>query len=529
MLSQIFIKKFLYFKDVEVAFSRGLNVITGETGAGKSLIIDAILFALGERGKFEEGDYVELVFDNIKNDFAEDNTLIVARQVKNGKNIYYLNGRRATLSTVKEATSNILEIHTQNHQQKLLNKEFHRQILDSFAGLEKILHQYIALYSEYKKLLKEEEELKNQQSNRLRELDILKFQLEELKSAGIKQGEKQELEKRYEYLSNINFIRENIYLALHILEEDEKNINAQLSSIRKLLEKISGYNTEIKNILENIDTALSILSDVSYSLSKMDIEIDPKELEFIESRLDTINWLEKKYNTDEEGLIQLISQLESRINKLENLEEKLPEIIEKKDILYKKLVKLAENISSKRKNASNRFELLVKNHLKDLALENSIFKVNIEEKDLDMYGKDKVVFLFSANPGFKPKPLDEIASGGEISRLALSLKLVSGQSVESMIFDEIDAGIGGKTGVYMAQKLKSLASKFQVILVTHLPQVAAVADRHFFVDKITDKNRTTAVVKELSIEDRKKEIARMLSGSIDKSSIELAQKLISQF
>ncbi|NPA52919.1 MAG: DNA repair protein RecN [Aquificae bacterium] len=528
MLSQIFIKKFLYFKDIEVSFSEKLNVITGETGAGKSLIIDAILFALGERGKFEEGDYVELVFDNVENEYAEDSTLIVARQVKNGKNVYYINGRRATLSTLKEATSNIIELHSQHHQQKLLKKEFNRQILDSFAQIKPLLDRYSELYNEYKKLLKEEEDIKNQQINSLKELDILKFQLNELESASLKEGEKEELEKRYEYLSNINFIKENIYSALHLLEEDEKSVNIQISSVKKLLEKISNVSGDIKQILENLDTALSILSDVSYSLSKIEIEVDPKELEFIESRLDTINWLEKKYNTDEKGLIQLIDQIQNRISALENLEERLPIIEEKRKKVYEKVVELAEKISKKRKEASSKFSKQINEHLKDLALKNSIFKVLIEEKPLDQYGKDRILFLFSANPGFEPKPIDETASGGEISRLALALKLVSGQSVDCMIFDEIDTGIGGKTGILMADKLKSLASKFQVILITHLPQVAAVADKHIYVDKLTHPKETIAVVKELSLEEKRKEIARMLSGSIDESSIQLANKLIKQ-
>ena len=528
MLSHIFIRKFLYFKDIEVEFSKGLNVITGETGAGKSLIIDAILFALGERGKFEEGDYVELVFENIDNEFSEDNTLIVARQIKNGKSVYYINGRRATLSALKEATSNIIELHSQNYQQNLLKKEYHRKFLDSFAGVDDILERYKTVYKTYNNLRQEEEELKQRQANRLKELDILRFQLEELETANLKEGEKKELEKRYEYLSNINFIKENIYSALFLLDEDEKSINLQLSTVKKLLEKISSFSPEINNVLENLETAISILSDVSYSLSRIDIDVDPKELEFIESRLDTINWLEKKYNTDEKGLISLISQIKERIKYLENLEEKLPLIEKEKEEIYNKLIKLSDELTKKRKSSALEFSKQVKKHLEDLALQNAVFKVEIKEKSLDLYGKDKIIFLFSANPGFEPKALDEIASGGEISRLSLALKLVSGESVDCMIFDEIDAGIGGKTGIYMAQKLKSLSSKFQIILITHLPQVAAVADKHFYVDKIFYEKRTEGIVKELSLEEREKEIARMLSGTINENSIKLAKNLINQ-
>jgi len=450
LLSEINIKKFLYLKNIEISLSEGLNVFTGETGVGKSLIIDAISFVLGERGKFEEGDFVELVFENINNEYTEDGVLILARQIKKGKNVYYLNGRRVTLSFLKEISEGLIEIHSQNHQQMLLKREHHREILDSFAGIEKLLNKYRELFLEYKKLESEIEQLREEQANRLRELDILKYQLSELESAGLKEGEKEELERRYEYLSNISFIKENIYNALKVLEEDEHSITSQLSLFQKFISKITGFDKGLESILENVETVNSILSDISYSLSKIDIDINPDELKLIEERLDKLNWLETKYNTDETGLIKLIDEFKKRIEQLENVESKIPEI----EIKRKK------------------------------------------------------------NPGFPPKPLDEVASGGELSRLSLTLKLVSNKSVDTMIFDEIDTGIGGKTGVLMAQKLRMLSDKFQIILITHLPQVAAVADKHFYIEKHTENGKTLANIKELSNAERELEIARMLSGII---------------
>ena len=529
MLSEINIKKFLYLKNVEINLSEGLNVFTGETGVGKSLIIDAISFVLGERGRFEEGDFVELVFEDVNNEYTEDGVLILARQIKKGKNVYYLNGRRVTLSLLKEISEGLIEIHSQNHQQMLLKREYHRELLDSFAGIEKLIDEYRELFLEYKKLEREIEQLKEEQANRLRELDILKYQLSELESAGLKEGEKEELERRYEYLSNISFIKENIYNALKVLEENEYSITSQLSLFQKFIDKIAGFDKELESILENVETVNSILSDISYSLSKIDIDINPDELKLIEERLDKLNWLETKYNTDEAGLIKLIDEFKKRIEQLESMESKIPEIEVKRKKLYDRVIELAEEISKIRKEKSEMFSREIEKHIKDLALKNSVFITEIQEKNLDINGKDRVVFLFSANPGFPPKPLDKVASGGELSRLSLALKLVSNKSVDTMIFDEIDTGIGGKTGVLMAQKLKVLSDKFQIILITHLPQVAAVADKHFYIEKHTENGKTLASIKELSNSERELEIARMLSGIIDSSSLKLARNLIESF
>ncbi|EDP73407.1 AAA family ATPase [Hydrogenivirga sp. 128-5-R1-1] len=219
MLSKIKIGKFLYIKDIELELTDGLNVFTGETGVGKSLIVDAISFVLGKKGKYSEGDYVELSFENVDNQYAEDGLLFLAREVKNGKSYYYVNGKRATLSTLKEASEGIIAIHGQHHQQALFNRKEHIKMLDKYAQIDDLLEKYRKLYKEYKSLEKEEQELIQQQSNRLRELDILKYQLQELEEADLKEGEKQQLEEKYNYLSNILKIKEAVYNASWNLAE----------------------------------------------------------------------------------------------------------------------------------------------------------------------------------------------------------------------------------------------------------------------------------------------------------------------
>lgn len=526
MLSQIHIKKYLYIKDIILEFYNGLNVFTGETGVGKSLIIDAIEFVLGKKGSYEEGTFVELVFDNIYNEFSEEGTLILARQIKNSKSIYYINGRRATKTSVEEASKDIIEIHTQHHQQNLFRKSFYRETLDKFANMEELLKEYQELFSKYKQLKEKEKSISEKQSERLRELDILKYQLKELVEANIKIGEKEELEKRYRYLSEIQNIKEVVYLSKNILEEEENSILDNLNLIIKNLQKLKDTAPFIEEIYKNLEDAKILLQEASYSLSSMDLDFEENEIYEIEERLNQINKLEMKYNTDEEGLLKLKEEFENKIEFLENLEFELPKIKQQIKEIEEKLFTVAEKISKLRKEKGKELSKTIEKHLKELGLKEAQFIVKIEEKELDRYGKDNITFLFSANKGYPPSPLGEIASGGEISRISLALKLTTGSDVECMIFDEIDTGLGGKTAVLLAEKLKKLSKNYQVILITHLPQVAAYADKHFYIDKVFDNTGTKAIIKVLDREKRKEEIARMLTGKIDKETLYLAEKLI---
>ncbi|WP_457640520.1 DNA repair protein RecN [Persephonella sp.] len=526
MLTQINIKKFLYMENISLSLDRGLNVFTGETGVGKSLIIDAIEFVFGKKSSFSDGSYVEIVFENLDNQFSEEGILILAREIKNGRSLYYINGRRSTLSTIKEASRDIVEIHGQHQNQKLFYKEFHREILDRYAQLEDKLKEYQELYKRFIELKKKEEKLLEEQSNRLKELDIIKFQINELEEADLKLGEKKELEEKYEYLSRIQEIQESISKSLLTISEEENSILDKLNQVIKDIEKIADTHKDLKNILENLEEAKILMTESSYSLSNFELDTDRSELNEIEERLNLINRLELKYNTDEKGLIILREKLQKRLEYLENLEFEIPEIQKEKEDVYKQVLELAREISQIRKEKGKELSKEVEKHLKDLALNDAQFVVEIKEKQLDKYGIDDVRFLFSANKGFPPSPLEETASGGEISRISLALKLVSGSDVESMIFDEIDTGIGGKTAIFLAEKLKKLSENNQVILVTHLPQVAVYGDKHFYVDKIISDGKTKAVIKEIKDEERKKEIARMLSGVVNIKSLQLAEELL---
>lgn len=526
MLSKIRIKKFLYLEEIDIELGKGLNVFTGETGVGKSLIVDALSFVLGKKGKYSEGDFVEIVFENVNNPYSEEGILILAREFKNGKNVYYINGRRATLSTIKEASKDLLSIHGQNHQHSLFDGKKHREQLDIYADIKDLLNRYTQLFRKYKDLKRELEYLHNQQSNRLRELDILRFQLEEIQDANIREGEKQELEERYRYLSNIGGIKEAVFRSEQILSEEDGSVLEKLSDVVRELEKVSDFSDDLKEVVSSLIEAKTIISDASYTLSRIDIDFDPSEIDRIEERLNLINRLELKYNTDEKGLINLMDQFRQRVEYLENLEFELPEIEKQIQQIHGEMLDLAEKITSIRKQKAKELSKKVEEHLKQLALKESRFVVKVVETELGPYGKDEVVFLFSANKGFDPMPVDQVASGGEISRLSLSLKLVVGTDVDCMVFDEVDTGIGGKTALSLAKKLKKLSEDYQVILITHLPQIAVYGDRHFYIEKSYKNDKTVASIKLLHAEDRINEIARMLSGKIDEKTVELARQLL---
>jgi len=384
-----------------------------------------------------------------------------------------------------------------------------------------VLEKYQKVYRRYTELRKKEEKLLEEQSNRIKELDILRYQLQELE-----EGEKKDLEEKYSYISRIQEIHQNISRSLMNISEEENSILDKLDQVIKDIGKISDTHRELKNILENLEEARILLKESSYSLLDFDLDIDRSEMVRIQERLDLINRLEMKYNTDEKGLIILKEKLKKRIEYLENLEFEIPEVTKEKEKAYKELKELAEEISAIRKKKGRELEEKVRKHLTDLALKDATFIVDIKEKELDRTGKDDISFLFSGNKDIPPSPLGEAASGGEISRVSLALKVVAGSDTDCMIFDEIDTGIGGKTAILMADKLKKLSENYQVVLVTHLPQVAVRADKHFYIDKFSENGKTRAVVKEVSGEERKMEIARMLSGVINSKSLQLADELL---
>ncbi len=528
MLSIIDIKQFLYIENTVIELSDGLNVFTGETGVGKSLILNAINFVLGKKGNYENNDFVELVFESVNTPFSDsDGTLIVSRQIKNNKSYYFLNGKRATLSTIKEATKDIIEIHSQHSYHSLFSSEFPRITLDNYSNLSNLLDKYKVLYLKFKKLEEMEKNLKIQQSESLKEIDIVEYQLQELEALDATL-DKKEIEERFNYLKSISDIKLAVEEAKYIISDKENSIEEDISYVSKILSPFYEMDTNIKNAHSLLESAKELIKEAYYALSDLDFDFSEEEINELESKLNFINRLEAKYNTDYKGLFKIKKQLKNRLEELKDLEFKIPEIEKEKDEVYKELIKLSEEISQIRKEKAKELEKLIVNNLEDLALKGCQFVVNVEDCDINIYGKNKVEFLFSANKGIKPQPLNKVASGGELSRISLVLKLISKKSKDTIVFDEIDTGIGGKTAIYMAEKLYSLSKNFQVILVTHLPQIASIADTHYLIEKKFDGEKTFLMVNKLSGECREREIARMLSGIINDKSLKHARELLNQ-
>ncbi len=527
MLTELRIKKYLFLKNVELDLSPGLNVFTGETGVGKSLALSSIQFVLGKKGDYPDGTSVELVFEGVNNEFSEEGLLVLARQIKNGKSQYFINGRRTTLSNIKKASEGLIEINSQHSQQALFSKNYHRQVLDSFANLEDLLAEYRKLYTEYTNLKNQYEELREQSSNRLKEIDIIKFQLQELEEAQLETGKKEKFEERFEYLSSLEEIKSTVEEAKYILVDKDQGVEEEISYI---INRLSNWESvkEIKNTLEMLQEAKSLIKEAYYEILSLDFETNPDELSQIQEYLNRVNHLELKYNLDEQGLINLKEELKERLNHLENLDFELPQLERKLSQLEERLQEEAVYISRIRKQKARELEKLVKSNLEDLALKDAKFAVSFKEKPLSADGIDDVEFLFSANKGFEPQPISKVASGGELSRISLALKIVSQKSTDTVVFDEIDTGIGGKTAFKLAKKLKELSKNFQILLVSHLPQVAVLADRHFLVEKQTINDETVAKVYCIGDAQRDREIARMLGGIVNDTTITLAKQLVNQ-
>lgn len=521
MLTCISIKKLLYFRDVDINLTDGLNVFTGETGAGKSLIIDAIEFVFGQKGNFEEDSFVELTFE-ATSEYSEDGVVILSRQIKNGKSIYYLNGRKVVRSLLEEIGQSLIEIHGQHQNQKLFKKEYHRQIFDKSAKLEDMLEDFQKVYTSYKDMYKQVEKLKRLQSERLRTIDIINYQIKELQEADIKPSDKDNLENQYNYLKNIRVITEGISLCQNTLSE---RVFPDIKIVDKTLSRLANIDSRFEKMYNEFQEAKAILENIFYSFDSFE-DYQYTDISQIEERLNRINFLERKYNVHADELVNILANLKSELDRLENIEYELPDKERNLFELEKKVKHLAEEISKKRRDNIKSFSESVVKHLKDLGFSWVNFTVSIDEKPIDLYGKDRLEFLFTSNIDYDLKPLNEIASGGEISRLSLAIKLVSKNSVPTMIFDEVDTGIGGKTALNMAKKLKELSREFQVILITHLPQIAALSDNHYFIEKKNEDGKTIGTVRHLTQEDKVYEIARMLKGDIDNKSIDYAREFI---
>jgi DNA repair protein RecN (Recombination protein N) len=550
MLAEIHIRNFALINELSVEFGPGLNVLTGETGAGKSIIIDAIAAILGERADAEqvrtgtERATIDACFRfdtealNSENTSLpiEDGVLVISREIsRGGRSQARVNGRPATLSMVREVARGLVDLHGQHEHQSLLQVDRHIRILDHWIGPEaaEVLGKLRAKHQEWSELRRERDRLVTDERARARQIDLLRFQVEEIEAARLREGEEEELLADRTRLANAEKLAEATSAAAMLLSEEERSASECISMALKYIRDAARLDESLLPVADAVENALYQIEDAVRELDsyRENIEFNPARLNIVEERLDLIRNLKRKYGDTIEQILEYARKAASELAELESYETRAQELDDAIASAEAELREMCSKMSELRRKGAEPFAQLVMRELSDLGMGKAKFAVDIKPADLGPDGSDSVEFLLSANPGEPLKPLAKVASGGELSRVMLALKTVVSRAdqVPVMIFDEIDTGVGGSMGAVLARKLRSLAGVSQVLCVTHLPQIAAAAHNHFLVRKVESGGRTHVEVQRLSGSERLEEIARMLGGVGSAAALEHAREMIESF
>ncbi|MCE7786705.1 DNA repair protein RecN [Staphylococcus xylosus] len=554
MLQTLSIKQFAIIDELEVHFSDGLTVLSGETGAGKSIIIDAIGQLIGMRASSnyvrhgEKKAIIEGIFDIDESKEAisilealdidiDEDFLLVKREIfSTGKSICRVNNQIVTLQDLRKIMQELLDIHGQHETQSLLKQKYHLQLLDNYADdqYKTILEQYVATYDQYKAKKKELEDLESADQALLQRLDLLKFQFEEIQEANLVDGEVSQLESDIKRIQN----SENLSLALnnaHLTLTDEHAITDRLYELSNQLQLISDILPEKYDVLkEDVDQFYYTLEDAKHQLydELTNTEFDEHYLNELEARMNVLNDLKRKYGKDISELIKYQDKLENEINKIENYEESTSQLRQEIEKLYEDIIKLGTELSRERRIVAQTLRDHIVNEIQNLQMKDANLEISFKPLDVpNREGIEFVEFLISPNKGEPLKSLNKIASGGELSRIMLALKtiFVKTRGQTAILFDEVDSGVSGQAAQKMAEKMKGLAKHIQVICISHLPQVASMSDHHLFISKDSADDRTTTHVQELSGSERIDEIARMISGaSVTDITRQNAKEMIEQ-
>ncbi|HBF76869.1 MAG TPA: DNA repair protein RecN [Clostridiaceae bacterium] len=539
MLLELHIKDFALIDSADLKFEKGLNILTGETGAGKSIVIDSVNFIMGDKQSRDiirtgaESAYVEGVFDANseetshilqENGIDEEDVLIISREInQNGRSISRINGKTVTVSLLKQVMKYIIDIYGQHQHQSLLDEQNHIQILDSFCGssIIEIKKQYKALYEQIKEIENQIDRINLDEKDRQRKLGLLSYQINEINEAKLKPNEDEELYKKREVLANAEKIYSSLSNAYNILYSSEEQNSSYdgigssigyLEGIEKYDEKLENIKNELKDVYYNLEGIVDEIREY-----KDNIDFEPDVLNQVEIRLDLINSLKMKYGNSIEEILAYCERSSSELNELVNNNQTIDKLSQKKKDGYIKLNKLAEDISKIRKEVAVKLEDRIEEELRYLGMDKASFKIVVEDNEsLNEDGKNKVYFMMTANVGEPLKPLSKVASGGELSRIMLAIKSVIADvdSIPTLIFDEIDTGISGRAAQAVAEKMCLISKNHQVLCVTHLPQIASMADVHFKIEKNIIDGKTYTNVLKLNDKGQTEELARMLGGAI---------------
>lgn len=554
MLQTLSIKQFAIIDKLEIQFSDGLTVLSGETGSGKSIIIDAIGQLIGMRASSdyvrhgEKKAIIEGIFDideskdaisileDLSIDIDEDFLLVKREIFSSGKSICRINNQIVTLQDLRKVMQELLDIHGQHETQSLLKQKYHLQLLDDYAEdqYSDLLQQYKNIFNQYKDKRKELEDLESADQALLQRLDLMKFQFEELTEASLKEDEVEQLEVDIKRIQN----SEKLSLALnnaHQVLTDENAIPDRLYELSNHLQSINDIVPEkYEKLKEDIDQFYYVLEDAKHDIydEMANTEFDEQVLNELESRMNLLNNLKRKYGKDVPELIAYQSKLENEINKIENYEQSSSQLREEINQLYQEVIDIGKALSKERRRVARELRDHIVSEIQNLQMKDANLEISFKPLDEPNYeGIEFVEFLISPNKGEPLKSLNKIASGGELSRIMLALKsiFVKSRGQTAILFDEVDSGVSGQATQKMAEKMRDIAQFIQVICISHLPQVASMSDHHLLISKASQDDRTTTQVKELLDDDRINEVARMISGaSVTDLTRENAKEMIAQ-
>jgi len=552
MLMNLQVRDFAIVEKIDIEFEAGMTVLTGETGACKSILVDALGLVLGERGS------AQLVRDSAKRaEFAaefdvsglarvckwlDENALdldgdCLLRRVINadGRSRAFINGNAVPLSQLKSLGELLLDIHGQHFHQSLARRPIQRDLLDHYGGLLDLRAEAATRYSSWIAVAERLQSLQEADANRASRLDLLTFQLQELESLASTEGESDGLLLERKKLQNSGRLADGVGAALDALIDSEAgNANSLVAEATRSISSLAEFDASLKPLLEILESASIQVSEAAESLRRYgeDVDMDPQRRDWIEERLDALQAIARKHRVDSNELPALQDRLSNELDDLTNSQERGRELEKQAASLKEEFLTLAGRLSSERAKSANAFAAAVTEAMSGLGMPGGSFEIALKQLDEDSarpYGIDDVEFLISANPGQRPQPLAKIASGGELSRMSLAIQVIAsdGSEIPTMVFDEVDSGVGGGVAEMVGRRLQEIGENRQVLSVTHLPQVASLADHHFRISKVSDGKTTRTGLQVLGKEERVEEIARMLGGvEITRKTLEHAAEML---
>ena len=537
MLRNLQVRDFAIVDRIEIEFDAGMTVLTGETGAGKSILVDALGLVLGERGSAQlvrdgakraefAADFDVAKLDGARSWLTEhaldqDDECLLRRVISaEGRSRAFINGNPVPLAQLKTLGEKLLDIHGQHFHQSLGHRSIQRDLLDHFAGLQKQRGATEASYTEWQRLAEHLQQLREAESDRASRLDLLRFQIQELDTLGLAPGEAEELSTERQKLQHSDRLAEGVSNALsRLFDDDAVNANGLVAEAQRSIESLVDFDQNLEPVLELLNSASIQVAEAADSLRRYGdtVDMDPQRRDWVEERLDAIQSAARKHRVPANEVPELLEKLRREFDELDHAEERGRELEELVAAARDEFLKLAQALSKSRRKAAKSFAVKVTEAMSGLGMPGGVFQIKLTTLDTETarpWGIDAIEFLISANPGQSPQPLAKIASGGELSRMSLAIQVIAsdGSTIPTMVFDEVDSGVGGGVAEMVGRRLQELGVSRQVLCVTHLPQVASLANQHLRVSKVTDGKFTRTNVQVLSKEERVEELARMLGG-----------------